>query len=489
MSTPAKLEVYGSQAACVIPLCVDLDGTLIRTDILWESVFLLLHRNLLYAFLLPVWLLSGRANLKRQISSRVKVDPACLPYHEEFLAFLQDQHRAGRPLLLATASYRDAAEPIAKYLGIFSGIVATEGSRNLKGEEKRSLLVHKFGARGFDYAGNSAPDIAVWKDCNHAIVVNASPGLCRKASAISAVEKVFPRGSRWTAIARSLRIHQWVKNVLVALPMLTSHQIFQPRLLLNASLAFAAFCLCASSVYVLNDLFDLKPDRLHPTKRNRPLAAGDLSIVTGLVLAVALAAGCAGVSLLLPRSFQLILALYYALTLAYSISLKQKLLIDVFVLGGLYVLRVLAGGAATSITPSPWLLAFCLFLFLSLALLKRYTELRGLKEHAEPVEGRGYVAGDLPTLFAIGTGCGCMCVLVLALYINSPQVIPLYRSPAILWFLCPLLLYWISRFWLMAGRGIMDIDPVLFTLRDKASYLTALCAAGIMAIASSGAGF
>jgi 4-hydroxybenzoate polyprenyltransferase len=415
------------------------------------------------------------------------VDPASLPYNEELLVFLREQHRAGRPLLLATASYRDAAEPIASYLGIFSGVVATRDSTNLKGEEKRALLVQHYGARGFDYAGNSSSDIAVWKDCNRSIVVNASDGLCRRASAISTLERVFPRKSGWKKVPKALRVHQWVKNVLVALPMLTSHQIFNPRLLLNALLAFVAFSLCASSVYVLNDLFDLKSDRLHRVKRNRPFAAGDLSIVTGLMLLVLTAAGSVAVSLFLPGRFQLVLAIYYALTLAYSISLKQKLLVDVFVLGGLYVIRVLAGGAATSIVLSPWLLAFCLFFFLSLALVKRFQELRELQENKSvPVAGRGYVAMDLPTIGAIGTGSGCMCVLVLALYINSPQVVPLYRSPSVLWFLCPLLLYWISRVWIMASRGSMNDDPVLFALKDRVSYLTAFCGALIMIVAARG---
>jgi 4-hydroxybenzoate polyprenyltransferase len=487
MPTPAHLEVSASPSACVIPLCVDLDGTLIRTDLLWESVLLLLRRNPLYAFLLPVWLVRGRANLKRQISSRVQIDPACLPYNEELLAFLREQHRAGRPLLLATASYRDAAEPIARHLGIFADVAATTASLNLKGEEKRSFLVHRYGARGFDYAGNSTADIAVWKDCNRAIVVNASSNLRQRASAISTIEKEFPRRSGWKAIPRALRIHQWIKNVLVALPMLTSHQILQPHLLLNAFLAFAAFSICASGVYVLNDLFDLKSDRLHPVKRNRPFAAGDLSIATGIILIFVLAAGSLALSLLLPRMFLVVLAVYYALTLAYSAALKQILLVDVFLLGGLYVLRVLAGGAATSIALSPWLLAFCLFLFLSLALVKRYIELRSLPENkSAPVAGRGYFATDLPTIGAIGTGSGCMCVLVLALYINSPQVVPLYRAPAILWFLCPLLLYWISRVWVIASRGSMNVDPVQFMLHDRASYLTALCGAVIMILASLG---
>jgi 4-hydroxybenzoate polyprenyltransferase len=424
------------------------------------------------------------------VSARVRIDPSCLPYHEELLAYLRAEHRAGRPLLLATASHRDAAEPIAKHLDIFSGIVATSDSLNLKGGKKCALLVERYGAKGFDYAGNSAADIAVWKACNRAIVVNASEGLRQKASSISTLEKVFPRKSGWKALPKALRVHQWVKNALVVLPILTSHQIFQPQLLVAAILAFVAFSLCASSVYVLNDLFDLKSDRLHPTKRARPFAAGDLSIVSGLALVAVLVLGSMAVSLFLPRLFQLMLAVYFGLTLAYSASLKQKLLVDVFVLGGLYVLRVLAGGAATSITPSPWLLAFCLFFFLSLALVKRYTELRALPESkSTPIAGRGYVAMDLSTIGAIGTGSGSMCVLVLALYINSPQVLPLYRSPAILWFLCPLLLYWISRIWIMASRGSMNIDPVLFALRDRVSYLTAVCGAAIMVLAARGVVF
>jgi|SRR6185312_8344538 len=490
MATSAHIEVSGSSPALATPLCVDLDGTLIRTDILWESILLLLRLNPLYVFVLPFWLASGRANFKRRVSSRVRIDPASLPYHEELLAYLRAQHRAGRPLLLATASHRDAVQPIAKHLDIFSGVVATSDSVNLKGNKKRALLVERFGAKGFDYAGNSVADIAVWRACNRAIVVNASEGLRRKASAITTLEKVFPRKSAWKALPKALRVHQWVKNVLVALPMLTSHQILRPRLLLAALLGFVAFSLCASSVYVLNDLFDLKSDRLHPSKRRRPFASGEMSIVTGLALVILLGLASMAVSLLLPRLFQLMLIVYFGLTLAYSTALKQRLLVDVFVLGGLYVLRVLAGGAATFITPSPWLLAFCLFFFLSLALVKRYTELRGLPENkSTAVVGRGYVATDMSTIGAIGTGSGCMCVLVLALYINSPQVVPLYRSPAILWFLCPLLLYWISRVWIMASRGSMNVDPVLFALRDRVSYLTAVCGASIMVLAARGVGF
>jgi 4-hydroxybenzoate polyprenyltransferase/phosphoserine phosphatase len=484
---PASLRVAGEP-----PLCVDLDGTLILTDVLWESILVLLGRNPLYALMLPVWLLGGRSNLKRQVASRAPVDPRSLPYNQEFLRYLRQQVAEGRQLVLVTAADQALAEPVAEHAGVFSDVMASDGTRNLKGNQKRSALDERFGSRGYDYAGNSSADVAVWKGCHQAVVVNASVSVMRQAAAVSSVERAFPCVGRRGIIVplKAIRVHQWVKNLLVFLPVMTSHRINEVAVMINAALALISFSLCASSVYVLNDLLDLNNDRLHPTKKLRPFACGDLSIPTGLAMVVGLLAGCVACSAWLPRAFQLILGIYFSLTLAYSLSLKRRMLVDIFTLGGLYTLRVLAGSAATGIEASPWLLAFCLFFFLSLALVKRFTELLEMKEESgRKIVGRGYTASDLQAVGSLGTSSGFMCVLVLALYINSPQVLPLYRSPSVLWFLCPLIMYWISRVWLLAYRGTMHEDPVLFALRDGVSYLTTLLAAVILALAAHGVRF
>jgi 4-hydroxybenzoate polyprenyltransferase len=469
------------------PLCVDLDGTLIRTDLLWESLIILLARNPFYAVLLPVWLLKGRAWLKLQIASRVLLDPRGLPYHPEFLEYLRDQRRLGRHLVLVTASHTALAESVAQHLGLFHEVVGSDATRNLKGSLKRDWLIERFGKGGFDYAGNSSADVFVWQGCGRSIVVSASEGVGRRAAGVSTVERTFPRGGAggFKTFRRAVRDHQWVKNLLVFVPLVTSHKVLHFSLLLDTVLAFVAFCFCASSVYLLNDLLDLRADRLHPTKRRRPLASGDLSIPAGLAILVTMLAAAGLTALLLPFAFRVVLGVYYALTLAYSMSLKRRLLVDIFVLGGLYTIRVLAGSAATGIEASPWLLAFCLFFFLSLALLKRYTELRTVKdEEGGALSARGYIPADLPLISSLGTSSGFLCVLVLALYVNSPQVAPLYQSPAVLWFLCPLSLYWISRMWLMANRGTMNEDPVLFAVRDRISYLTVGCGGVILALAT-----
>jgi len=469
------------------PLCVDLDGTLIRTDLLWESLIILLARNPFYVFLLPVWLIKGKAWLKRQLSSRVVLDTRSLPYCSELLEYLRDQRQGGRRLVLITASDRALAEAVAEHVGLFHEVIGSDGARNLKGPRKREFLIERFGEKGFDYAGNSWADVPVWRGCSRSIVVNASERVGKQAASVSTVERTFPRAGPGgiKTLRRAIRDHQCVKNFLIFLPLVTSHQVAHFAPLLNALLGFIAFSFCASSVYVLNDLVDLRNDRLHPTKRKRPLASGDLSIPQGLALLVVLMAAAVLTALRLPVPFLIVLGIYYSLTLAYSLSLKRRLLVDIFVLGGLYTIRVLAGSAATGIETSPWLLAFCLFFFLSLALVKRYTELRVLKdEHRSAISARGYIPADLPLLGSLGTSSGFLCVLVLALYVNSPQVIPLYRSPAVLWFLCPLILYWISRIWLMAYRGTMNDDPVLFAVRDRVSYLTVACGGAILAMAT-----
>jgi 4-hydroxybenzoate polyprenyltransferase len=328
--------------------------------------------------------------------------------------------------------------------------------------------------------------VVVWRGCRKSIVVNASPGVGRRAARAGRVERVFDdRPGVLRVLPKAVRTHQWVKNILLFVPLLTAHEFTNLALVARALCAFLAFCLCASGVYLLNDLLDLESDRRHAKKKDRPLAAGNLPIGAGVALVALLQAAAAALSLLLPPLFWLALAAYWGLTLAYSLYFKKKPLLDVHVLGGLYTLRVLAGNAATGIAYSPWLLSFSLFLFLSLALLKRFAELRSLAEQKlTAAKVRGYLETDMPAIPSLGMGSAFLCVLVLALYINSPQVEALYRTPVILWLLCPLIMYWVSRMWLIAYRGKMDQDPVVFALKDRVSYVVGLCAGAVLLAAT-----
>ncbi len=458
-----------------LPLCVDLDGTLLRSDLLYESLFALLRRNPFYLLLLPLWLLRGKAHLKRQIARRVRLDPALLPWHTPLLERLQQERAAGRRLILATASDQLLVTPIATHLALFDEVIASDGERNLSGAEKGRLLVERFGERGFIYAGNAPVDLAVWSHAASAWVVSPSPALQRAAARVApAVEPLAPASGHWLLpLLRALRPHQWLKNLLLLVPLLASHS-FSGEALGYALLAIVAFSLCASSVYLLNDLLDLEADRQHPTKVNRPFASGALPLQAGLLAAPLLLLVALLVALLLPLSFLAILASYYLLTLAYSFYLKRVELIDVLLLATLYTVRILAGAAAIAVTVSFWLLALSMFLFLSLALVKRYSELLTLRSRGEEsAAGRGYRAVDLESLAQMGAASGYLAVLVLALYINSEEIRLLYQHPAVVWLLCPLLLYLISRVWLLARRDELHEDPLVFVARDRHSLAVA----------------
>ncbi len=456
------------------PLFVDLDGTLLRTDMLLETTVALLGKNPLYLALLPVWLLRGRAALKGEIARRVDIEPEGLPYHPEFLEFLREEHRAGRDLVLATASHRLVAEPIAKHLGIFRQVIATE-AENLKGKRKLAAIQASVQGGAFGYAGNGPEDRPLWAVATERIVVGKSTS--------GDFTRAFPshRGAL-TGLIKALRVHQWVKNLLVFVPLIMAHRMLELDLLRNVLLAFWSFSLCASTVYVLNDMLDLSADRQHPKKRLRPFASGAISLSSGLLLIpllLLLAALCAAT---LPPLFTQILLGYFLLTTAYSVFLKQVVLVDILVLAALYTVRLMAGGAAVGVAVSQWLLAFSMFFFLSLACVKRYSELLLMQSmKREGSKGRGYLVVDREQVAHLGTSAGYISVLVLALYINSREVFSLYTKPELLWFICPVLLYWVSRVWMIAHRGNLHEDPIVFALRDKVSYLVgAMCAACIM---------
>jgi 4-hydroxybenzoate polyprenyltransferase/phosphoserine phosphatase len=469
-----------------VPLCVDLDGTLVQTDTLWEALFALLRRRPLMVFVLPFWLFLGRAGFKARLADNVMLTGDALPYRADFLAFLHTEHARGRKLFLVTAANRTIARAVGQHVGFFSDIIGSDQVHNLKGRNKADYLCRIFGRGNFDYAGDSRADIPVWRVARRAIVVAPSAGLLRHALWETQTPQLFPavRGGV-RAYLRAMRPHQWIKNTLIFLPMLASHDI-NPRYLLSCAIAFMAFSLVASAGYILNDLMDLAADRAHPRKRLRPFASGAIAIDRGVLLMTGLLVAGFALSAALSPMFIAWVGVYLALTLSYSFWLKRRVLIDVFVLAALYTHRIIAGAIATGIEPSFWLLAFSTFFFLSLAMLKRYSELidRRAQNDAAP-EGRGYRMDDLDTIVSLGVSSGYVSVMVLALYVNSPTVSGLYRSPELIWLVCPVLLYWLSRTWVGAGRGKIHDDPIVFAVRDPLSRNLVILAFSIIALAAT----
>lgn len=468
-----------------IALCVDLDGTLLKSDLLYESALALLSQNPFYLFVLPFWLLRGKAALKHEIASRVDLDATTLPYDERVIAELRET--PARPRVLCTASNMKYAQEIAAHVGVFDLVLASDDGRNLSGANKAQTLVERFGERGFDYMGNADVDLKVWSRARHAWVVNGSGRLAARAAQVGTVARHLPSagGSIKTWI-KAIRVHQWLKNLLVFLPLLASHRFFDTHAVIDSLLAFLAFGLCASGVYVLNDLLDLPSDRRHPRKRLRPFAAGRLPLLHGLFAAPLLTLAGFALAFVASPWFAVVLFVYYAMTLAYSLRLKRIVMVDVVLLAGLYTIRIIGGAVAIGSTLSFWLLAFSMFIFLSLAMLKRYTELNAvLGSGQSKASGRGYAVDDLPLIQSLGASSGYLAVLVFALYINSPESLALYARPQVLWMICPLLLYWISRLWIISHRGAMDDDPVVFAVSDRVSQIViALC--GALAIGAIG---
>jgi 4-hydroxybenzoate polyprenyltransferase/phosphoserine phosphatase len=457
------------------PLVVDLDGTLVKTDLLYEALCRLLKRNPLYVFMLPFWLWKGKAYVKHQIARTVRLEVETLPYHEQLLDYLKSQHARGRSLVLATAANKRLAQQVADYLQLFETVLASDQSTNLSGERKRDRLVSAFGLKGFDYTGNDWRDLPVWTAARKAIVVEAPDTIRAAAARVADVERVFESPqSAWKPYVRAARMHQWLKNLLVFVPLLTAQGVLKNSLVVPALVAFLAYGLCASSVYLLNDLLDLAADRRHPQKRHRPFASGELPIKAGLLLIPVLLGLSGAVSVVLPAAFLGMLGVYYGMTLAYSLALKQFAPLDVLVLAGLYTIRMIAGSAATGLWPSYWLLAFTTFLFLSLALVKRYAEVMvSIRTVGEPAaRARSYRADDRELLSTMGVASGYLAVLVFALYITTETAQEYFGQRELIWFVCPLLLYWVSYVWLVAHRGGMYDDPVVFAVKDRISLVT-----------------
>lgn len=468
-----------------IPLAVDLDGTLIATDLLWEGLFLLIRKNPLYLFLVPFWALAGGpARLKCEIADRIQLDAEGLPYRPEVLDWLRAEKAAGRRVILATGTPLPFAEAIAAHLGVFDGVMATERGGNLTAARKCTALSAAYGDGGFDYVGNSRHDLACFDAAREAFVVAPDRAASRwqrqHGGRLIATPKPTPK-----TYLKMLRAHQWLKNVLIAVPMVLSHEYFNGEMLLACLVAFVSFSAAASAIYIVNDFFDLALDRRHATKRKRPFASGLLSMPFGMACAAGLLVVSFAAAAFLPWQFAVVLAGYLVATTAYSLSLKRMLLIDVLTLAGLYTVRILAGAAATGTTVSFWLLAFSIFFFLSLALVKRFVELRTTEiKVGERIAGRGYRAEDQDIIAQAGMASAFSSALVLALYIDSTAVREMYAEPALIWPVAPIVLYMTMRIWILARRDEMHDDPIVFLIRDWRSQMVAAIG-GVLLIAAA----
>lgn len=450
---------------------VDLDGTLIHSDLLWETLFLAARQDPKLLAKVPFWLSQGKARLKAELARHVSFDASALPYRREVLDELNALRAQGRRIVLATGSNERLANAVAVHLGIFDAVMASDDETNLTSTRKLSRIEAEAGVAGYDYFGNSHEDICLLENAAEATVVAPDAAADRWQKRTGSARIDHEKG-RLKAAIKAMRPHQWSKNVLVFVPMVLTHEFLNIEMVLASMLAFISFSAAASSVYIVNDLLDLEADRRHRTKRNRPFASGRLSIPTGLRMAAGLIAISCASAALLPPTYAIVLAVYMAVTTAYSIVLKRMLLIDVMTLAFLYTTRIIAGTEATGVGISFWLLSFSVFFFLSLALVKRFTELQDYGVGADrATTGRGYVRADLDTIGQMGMTSGFASVLVLALYINSPEVAAHYSIPYLVWPLCPLVLYIISRIWILARRDQMHEDPVVFILQDWRSQM------------------
>lgn len=454
-----------------IPLIVDLDGTFIYTDLLYEGIVGLVKKNFLYIFILLPWLIKGKAHLKNKVSGIAQINLELLPYNVELLKFLQKESGKGRKIILATASPIDYALEISKIHPIFNEVYGTN-EINLKGKNKLNLLIENFGEKKFDYIGNSNSDLIIFASSRYSYLVNATTSLKNNTKKISNLQSTWKsRKGSFGNFLKAIRPYQWVKNLLVFVPIITAHKFHSPHLIIQTFYAFIAFSFVASSGYIINDLSDLNSDRSHPRKRFRPLASGQLSILSGILFSLVFLGGGIYIATRLSFAFLLILFLYFVVSLSYSLYFKKAVLYDVFILALLYSIRVFAGGKVIGVQLSFWLIAFSTLIFLSLAFVKRYSELMQVNNKAGLISrGREYFLEDLHLLQVMGIVSGFSSVIVFSLYINSPEVAYLYSRPKALWIISLLFLFWISRIWLITIRGKMTDDPIIFAIKDITSY-------------------
>jgi 4-hydroxybenzoate polyprenyltransferase/phosphoserine phosphatase len=458
-----------------IALVVDLDGTLTPTDTLVESLIKLIKQSPLNLLRLPFWLLKGRASFKDSIAAHISISTEHLPYREFLLTYLRSEKAKGRRIILATAAHKSIANGVAAHLGLFDDVLASDSSCNLKGRAKLKAIQERVG-KEFVYAGDSHADIPIWKAAQAAVLVGVSPGVAASIRRDVSIEREFPKeGIGFAVWLRALRVHQWLKNLLLFVPLLTAFSFMEMGKLAMMVVAFLAFSFAASATYMVNDLWDLENDRAHPRKRLRPFASGKIPIPHGLAVAGS-ALGLAFVlAISVSQGFFLMLVLYLILTSAYSWALKEYVLIDVLMLSILYTLRILAGSVALGIATSSWLLAFSVFMFLSLALVKRCSELVSLDQIGkEATRGRDYRVTDLVVLWPLGVGAALSAVVIFGLFINAPETQARYATPHLLWLVAIGLIYWLARLWIKTSRGEMHDDPVIYAIKNHGSRITVL---------------
>ncbi len=458
-----------------MPLIVDLDGTLTPSDTLLESVIKLVKQSPFNLLRLPIWLLSGKSRFKNSIAQHTEFSAEYLPYNELLLAYLRDEKAKGRRIVLATAAHRSIAESVSMHLGLFDLVLATDANLNLKGQAKLQAIEDAVG-KSFVYAGDSLADLPIWKAAKAAILVGVTKKISKLIQLDTPIEQDFPKARAGFAVwARALRLHQWLKNLLLFVPLLTAFSFLDIEKFGTMILAFLAFSLVASATYIVNDLWDLENDRAHPRKRLRPFANARLPISHGLAVAASALALAFILALALPSGFSLMLVLYLALTSVYSWVLKEYVLLDVLMLSILYTLRILAGSVAIGVAPSSWLMAFSVFIFLSLALVKRCAELVSHEKNGMPASrGRDYRVTDLVVLWPLGAGAALSSVVVFGLFISALDTQLRYASPQILWLVAIGLIYWLARLWIKTSRSEMHDDPLIYAIKDRGSRIVIL---------------
>lgn len=475
-------------AVAKISLCVDLDGTLVKTNTLIETIVGAIRQKPFLVFVIPFWALRGQAYLWAKLVERFRPDASVLPYSEPVLELVRREAASGRPVVLATGAHEGMARDVARHLGVFSGIVATKGSQHLVDGHKADALIGRFGLKGFDYVANSSHDMAAFRNCRQAYVVSSSSDIADRLRSESIPAVWIRTGDKLkslSSLVSATRPKQWVKNILVFLPLLLGHRFRDLTAVWYSGISCVLLCLASSAVYLLNDLVDLEVDRRHHTKKYRPLASGRLSIRLAVIAALSLSILAIGLGWLLHPGVSLLLLLYLASAMMYSVWLKRLLIVDMMVLASFYVFRVYLGAAASQIRVSSWTALFCLFIFSSLAAVKRYAELYNrTAQSVDTVNRRAYVPEDAIPLLSMGTAGFVGAIIAMGLYLGSPDVRELYRTPDLLWLVCPILLGWSSRLWILAQRGqLRDEDPVAFALRDHWSYKAAAVSAIIFWLA------
>ena len=457
-----------------VPLCVDLDGTLAKTDLLLETIVNAIRKNWFRLFLIPAWFFPGKAAAKSRLAAIGSIDPSTVPYNDNLIAYLRREHDNGRKIVLATASDRKIAEPIARHLGFFDDVIASDGITNLKGEAKAKALVDLYGERGFAYAGNSRSDLPVWRRAKSALLVNTNRSVSRTVEVLLPIERKFQdRKPLLRALLKEMRPYQWIKNILIFIPSMTGHLLHEGPVFFRTLITFVAFCAAASGIYLINDLLDLETDRNHPRKRNRPFASGELPLQFGLAGPILITSAVA-IGFAVSPGIAITVSVYILLSLVYSKYLKTQPLVDIFCLAALYTIRVFAGGIASGSGVSIWLLNFSGFLFLALGFLKRHTEYSSIYQTRDGTRAanrrRGYMGNDSMVLMMMGVGSSFIASMILGFYVNSIQARIEYRNPVFLWGIVPLILFWQCRMWLSTIRGYMHDDPIVYAAKDKISY-------------------